>query len=98
MVATNLLPRWLRVVKPLISRVIFDAERGARTTLYLALSDEVAGISGRYFDENQVPQPAAPLANDVRLQESLWQRAPGGWACRPDGHRPEAIPLVAMSP
>jgi retinol dehydrogenase-12 len=72
-VATNLLPVWLRVVKPLISRVMFDAERGARTSLYLALSDEVAGISGRYFDENQLPQPAATLANDLQLQESLWQ-------------------------
>lgn len=72
-VATNLLPRWLRVVKPLISRVMFDAERGARTTLYLALSGEVAGVSGRYFDENQRPQTAAPLANDPQLQESLWQ-------------------------
>jgi len=72
-VATNLLPRWLRVVKPLISRVIFNSERGARTSLHLALSDEVAGISGRYFDENQVPRAAAPLANDVQLQESLWQ-------------------------
>jgi NAD(P)-dependent dehydrogenase (short-subunit alcohol dehydrogenase family) len=72
-VATNLLPRWLRVVKPLISRVMFDAERGARTTLYLALSSEVAGVSGCYFDENQLPQTAAPLANDQQLQESLWQ-------------------------
>ena len=72
-VATNLLPAWLRVVKPLISRVVFDAERGARTSLYLALSNEVAGISGRYFDENQLPQPAATLANDLQLQESLWQ-------------------------
>jgi retinol dehydrogenase 12 len=72
-VATNLLPAWLRVVKPLISRVMFDAERGARTSLYLALSNEVAGISGRYFDENQLPQPAATLANDLQLQESLWQ-------------------------
>jgi retinol dehydrogenase 12 len=72
-VATNLLPAWLRVVKPLISRVIFDAERGARTSLYLALSNEVAGISGRYFDENQLPQPAATLANDLQLQESVWQ-------------------------
>jgi NAD(P)-dependent dehydrogenase (short-subunit alcohol dehydrogenase family) len=72
-VATNLLPAWLRVVKPLISRVIFDAERGARSSLYLALSNEVAGISGRYFDENQLPQPAATLANDLQLQESLWQ-------------------------
>jgi NAD(P)-dependent dehydrogenase (short-subunit alcohol dehydrogenase family) len=74
-VATNLLPRWLRVVKPLISRVMFDAERGARTTLHLALSSEVAGVSGRYFDENQVAQTAAPLANDRQLQESLWQRS-----------------------
>jgi retinol dehydrogenase 12 len=72
-VATNLLPAWLRVVKPLISRVIFDAERGARSSLYLALSNEVAGISGRYFDENQLPQPAATLANDLQLQETLWQ-------------------------
>ncbi|MGA2861970.1 MAG: SDR family NAD(P)-dependent oxidoreductase [Steroidobacteraceae bacterium] len=32
-VATNLLPRWLRVVKPLISRVIFNSERGARTSV-----------------------------------------------------------------
>ena len=72
-VATNLLPWWLRVVKPLISRVIFNSERGARTSLHLALSDEIAGISGRYFDENQVPRAAAPLANDVQLQESLWQ-------------------------
>jgi NAD(P)-dependent dehydrogenase (short-subunit alcohol dehydrogenase family) len=77
-VATNLLPRWLRVVKPLISRVIFNSERGARTSLHLALSDEVAGISGCYFDENQVPRAAAPLANDVQLQESLWQTS-AGW-------------------
>jgi retinol dehydrogenase-12 len=71
-VATNLLPRWLRLIKPLISRVIFDAERGARTTLYLALAPGVAGMSGQYFDEHQNPTPAAPLANDVQLQESLW--------------------------
>jgi len=77
-VATNLLPWWLRVVKPLISRVIFNSERGARTSLHLALSDEVAGISGCYFDENQVPRAAAPLANDVQLQESLWQTS-AGW-------------------
>jgi NAD(P)-dependent dehydrogenase (short-subunit alcohol dehydrogenase family) len=72
-VATNLLPRWLRVVKPLITRDMFDAERGARTTVYLALDQSVAGITGRYFDEYQVPRAASPLANDVELQESLWR-------------------------
>ena len=71
-VATNLLPPWLRVVKPLITRVMFDAERGARTTNYLALDEGVSGASGRYFDEYQVPRPAATLANDVGMQESLW--------------------------
>src|SRR5262249_4086364 len=74
-VATNLLPRWLRVLKPLVSRVIFDSERGAQTTLHLALASEVSGISGHYFDENQIARPAAPLANDVELQELLWQRS-----------------------
>jgi retinol dehydrogenase 12 len=72
-VATNLLPRWLQIIKPLLSPVIFDAERGARTTLYLASSDAVAGVSGRYFDEHQVAQPAVAAANDVGLQEALWQ-------------------------
>jgi NAD(P)-dependent dehydrogenase (short-subunit alcohol dehydrogenase family) len=71
-VATNLLPRWLQVVKPFISRVI-DAERGSRTTLFLAMSGDVSGVSGRYFDENQAVQPAVAAANDVGLQETLWQ-------------------------
>jgi NAD(P)-dependent dehydrogenase (short-subunit alcohol dehydrogenase family) len=72
-VATNLLPRWLRVIKPIITRVMFDAERGARTTIYLALDQRVAGITGRYFDECQLARAASPLANDLELQESLWR-------------------------
>jgi len=71
-VATHLLPAWLRVIKPLFGRSMFDAERGARTTVHLALADSVAGVSGRYFDEHQNPQPASLLANDVQLQELLW--------------------------
>jgi retinol dehydrogenase 12 len=70
-VATNLLPKLLRVVKPLFSEVV-GAERGARTTLHLALSESVAALTGRYFDEHQNPALAAPLAADVQLQESLW--------------------------
>jgi hypothetical protein len=59
-------------VKPLLSRVIFDAERGAQTTLYLALSGEVADVSGQYFDEKQNIQPAAGPALDIELQDLLW--------------------------
>ena len=71
-VATNLLPRWVRVVKPLLSPILFDTERCAQTTLYLALSGQVAGVSGCYFDEKQSIQPAAALARDVERQDSLW--------------------------
>jgi NAD(P)-dependent dehydrogenase (short-subunit alcohol dehydrogenase family) len=72
-IASNLLPWWLRLVKPLISRPIFDVERGARTTLFLALAPQVAAQSGVYFDEYQVPRPASALARDTAVQESLWQ-------------------------
>jgi NAD(P)-dependent dehydrogenase (short-subunit alcohol dehydrogenase family) len=71
-VKTNLLPRWLRLIKPILSPNIIDAERGARTTLYLALSNDVAGVSGRYFDEHQQEQTASAIANDLALQEALW--------------------------
>jgi NAD(P)-dependent dehydrogenase (short-subunit alcohol dehydrogenase family) len=74
-VATNLLPQWLRVIKPLLTRDVFDVERGARTTVYLALDQSVGGMTGRYFDEYQLPRTASPLANDVELQESLWNKS-----------------------
>lgn len=72
-VATNLLPRWLRVIKPLFTRVVFDPERGAGTTIHLALDHSVAGVTGRYFDEYQLPRAASALASDIELQESLWK-------------------------
>ena len=72
-VATNLLPRWLQVIKPWFTPVTLGEERGARSTLHLALSPEVATAQGLYVDEHQVPQPASTLANDVTLQEALWQ-------------------------
>ena len=81
-VATNLLPKWLRIVKPLISEVV-DAERGARTTLHLALAASVAESSGCYFDEQQQIARASPLAADLELQESLW-RLSSLWTGTPD--------------
>jgi NAD(P)-dependent dehydrogenase (short-subunit alcohol dehydrogenase family) len=72
-VRTNLLPGWLRLIKPILSPNIIDVETGARTTLHLALSSDVAGVSGRYFDEHQQDQQALPIAYDVAQQETLWE-------------------------
>jgi NAD(P)-dependent dehydrogenase (short-subunit alcohol dehydrogenase family) len=72
-VSTHLLPRWLEVLRPLVGKRSIDSEQGARTTLHLALSPEVAGTSGEYFNEHQQSVRAAPSAYDIELQERLWK-------------------------
>jgi NAD(P)-dependent dehydrogenase (short-subunit alcohol dehydrogenase family) len=49
-------------------------EEGAETAIWLARSPEVAGISGRYFDEKKETASSA-LSRDRRVQERLWKMA-----------------------
>jgi NAD(P)-dependent dehydrogenase (short-subunit alcohol dehydrogenase family) len=78
-VATNLLPRWLQWLQRLRpGRPVFDAVRGARTSLFLATTDDIARYHGAYVDEHQRPATPAPIAEDVRSQEILW-RASEAW-------------------
>ncbi|KAF9898204.1 Retinol dehydrogenase 12 [Lobosporangium transversale] len=44
--------------------------RGARTVLYLALSEEVEGISGEFWFDERIRQ-RNPVANDLNLQKEL---------------------------
>ena len=74
-VATHLLPLWVRLLQRLVRRVVLDEERGARSSLYLALSKEVAAINGCYFDEHQRVQSASAAAADLELQELLWAKS-----------------------
>lgn len=55
--------------------VLFSAttpEKGAETSIYLAASPEVAGVSGQYFANKKVDK-ANPVAYDEGEQERLWQ-------------------------
>jgi NAD(P)-dependent dehydrogenase (short-subunit alcohol dehydrogenase family) len=74
-VATHLLPGWVKLILGVVRGQMFDAERGSRTTLHLALSPDLAGRGGLYFDEKAVPVTASRLAQDVALQEALWERS-----------------------
>jgi len=74
-VATNLLPGWLNLVRPLFRRMILTPEQGARTTLYLALDDRAGALQGEYLDEHQQVQPAHRAAHDLLLQEQLLTRS-----------------------
>lgn len=47
-------------------------EKGAETSLYLATSDEVSGISGRYFKNKKEVKPA-DIAFDDELTRQLWE-------------------------
>jgi len=49
-------------------------EDGAKTTLYCATSDEVAGASGGYFDKC-AERRASKLARDEALARELWERS-----------------------
>lgn len=44
---------------------------GAKTSVYLATSPEVKGISGKYFDDCKITPPLAAV-NDLRLAQQLW--------------------------
>ena len=71
-VRSNLLPAWLRIVKPLITPGTIDVERGALSTLYLALDEGAAELNGAYIDEFQRLCQPARLAQDEALQDALW--------------------------
>ena len=71
-VASNLLPRWLQIVKPWITPVTFDNERGARSSLHVALQADFARRTGCYVDEYQQVVAPVALARDIEQQEHLW--------------------------
>jgi retinol dehydrogenase 14 len=46
-------------------------EKGAETTVYLASSSEVEGVTGKYFDKKKAV-PSSGLSMDEAAQERLW--------------------------
>jgi len=51
---------------------MLTAEKGARTSVYLASSPEVEGVTGEYFIKNRKAKPSRD-ARDEALAERLWQ-------------------------
>jgi NAD(P)-dependent dehydrogenase (short-subunit alcohol dehydrogenase family) len=47
-------------------------QQGARTSVYLATSPEVRGVTGRYFDDCK-EVPCSVLATDHELDDALWR-------------------------
>ena len=58
----------LKVIKPFI----LSAEKGARTSIYLASSPDVATVTGKYFVKCKVRKPSA-VAQDDEAARRLWE-------------------------
>jgi NAD(P)-dependent dehydrogenase (short-subunit alcohol dehydrogenase family) len=58
----------LKVIKPFI----LSAARGARTSIYLASSPDVAAVTGQYFVKNKARQPSK-VAQDDEAARRLWK-------------------------
>jgi NAD(P)-dependent dehydrogenase (short-subunit alcohol dehydrogenase family) len=59
----------VRIVAPLLT----SAEKGARTSLYLAESSEVQGVSGKYFDSDTREIRSSKVSYDGEAQKRLWE-------------------------
>ena len=76
-VATNIIPKgsWMGIVGKLLKPFMLSEERGAETSLHLALSDAVASESASYYDEHQTRREPSSIAQDVDAQERLWTKS-----------------------
>lgn len=63
--------RQVPILRSIAKLFMLSPEKGARTTVYLAASSEVRGVTGTYFDKC-APAKSTALSRDEALQERLW--------------------------
>jgi retinol dehydrogenase 14 len=61
-----------KVLMPIVRPLMKTPERGAATTIYLASSPEVEGVTGRYF-VNSKPKTSHKVSYDAAAAGRLWQ-------------------------
>ena len=70
--STNNSKWWVRPVMKLAQLVAISEDNGAKTSIYLATSPEVEGVTGQYFDKCKAISPIA-TALDESIQRRLWE-------------------------
>ena len=63
-----------KVVATLGAPFFRSPERGARSLVWLALSDDAAALTGEYIEDEKVVAPSAQAQDDT-LARSLWERS-----------------------
>ena len=77
-VATNIwngAPRWMRPIINILARFfMLTPAQGADAVVHLAVSPEVEGKTGLYFENNH-PKTPSVLASDSSVAKQLWERS-----------------------
>lgn len=61
-----------RVLRKVLDLIAISVEEGAQTSIYLATSPEVEGVTGRYFYKKQAI-PSSPASYNEETAAKLWQ-------------------------
>jgi retinol dehydrogenase 14 len=65
-------PRWMEIIGPVGRPFMKSPARGAATSIYLASSQEVEGVTGQYF-ANRKPRKSSADSYDTAAALRLWQ-------------------------
>jgi NAD(P)-dependent dehydrogenase (short-subunit alcohol dehydrogenase family) len=65
-------PGWVRFGVKLIRPFLISSEKGAETSIHLATSPEVEGVTGKYFDKKKPREPSRE-ASDPETARRLWE-------------------------
>lgn len=71
-VATELVRSWPGWARTLYKMFMPGPERGARASIFLASSPTIAGVTGKYVDQNCKIAEPSPLARDAVAARRLW--------------------------
>lgn len=71
---SNANPVMRTMMKLIFSNMGISTEEGAKTSLYLASSPDIEGVTGKYFVKS-IPKRSAPLTYDESLQRELWEKS-----------------------
>lgn len=62
---------WTRWLWPIVKRFTITPEEGAETPTFMAISPDLAGVTGKYFKEKRVA-PSSLISHDATIGARLW--------------------------
>lgn len=71
-VATHLFDNMGGFVKSIVRTFMISPEKGAKTSVYLSSSTDVAGITGQYFAKSKIYKPTSEATNKEN-SDRIWQ-------------------------